>query len=100
MPTAATIVNTTAGSHQPHGPTTANGSNTPARAVDNATKPNRINAARLPRQNVHRERSVRAKYRAGSQTPSVVDSKAANQPDLVPIRVGKPRRPVHVQRIR
>jgi hypothetical protein len=28
---------------------TANGSNAPARAVNNATLPNRINAARLPK---------------------------------------------------
>src|ERR1700722_4958218 len=45
MPTAATIATTAAGIHHPHGPTAAKDSNAAARAANNATQPNRINAA-------------------------------------------------------
>src|SRR5271163_2561632 len=55
MPTAAMAAITTAGIHQPHGPMTAKGRNAPARAVNNATQTNRINAAHLSRHSLHHE---------------------------------------------
>src|ERR1700722_17164167 len=83
-------VTAAAGIHHTHVHSNANSSNAPARAISNATEIKRINAARLPRKSVRGERSGSNKPRA----TSVLNAKAADQRDCVPVRVGE-RRQAH-----
>src|SRR5277367_4880955 len=80
MPTAAASVTTAAGIHQPHGHTTDAQSNAAASAVNNATKPNRINAAPLSAADFSPQSVAPAQnIKSAVVHPSVLDPKATDE---------------------